>query len=63
MATYSSILAWIIPKDRGACWATVQRITKTDNQTPLKRLSTHTRDYMGPTRQARITTPSQRPLT
>ena len=27
MATHSSILAWRIPKDRGACWATVHGIT------------------------------------
>ena len=25
MATYSSILAWTIPMDRGAWWATVHR--------------------------------------
>ena len=28
MATYSSILAWRIPMDRGACWATVQGVEK-----------------------------------
>ena len=28
MATYSSILAWRIPMDRGAWWATVQGVTK-----------------------------------
>ena len=28
MATHSSILAWRIPMDRGACWATVHGITK-----------------------------------
>ena len=61
MATYSSILAWIIPMDRGAWWATVESIVKTDNLSPLKRRSTHTCDSMGPTRQARITTPSQDP--
>ena len=33
MATHSSILAWRIPMDRGAWWATVQGITK--NQTRL----------------------------
>ena len=27
MATHSSILAWRIPKDRGACWATVHGVT------------------------------------
>ena len=28
MATYSSILAWRIPMDRGACQATVYGVTK-----------------------------------
>ena len=28
MATHSSVLAWRIPKDRGAWWATVHRVTK-----------------------------------
>ena len=28
MATHSSILAWRIPMDRGAWWATVHGITK-----------------------------------
>ena len=28
MATYSSILAWRIPKDRGAWWATVLGVAK-----------------------------------
>ena len=28
MATYSSIFAWRIPMDRGAWWATVHEITK-----------------------------------
>ena len=28
MATHSSILAWRIPSDRGARWATVQGVTK-----------------------------------
>ena len=28
MATHSSILAWRIPMDRGACWATVREVTK-----------------------------------
>ena len=28
MATHSSILAWRIPMDRGAQWATVHRVTK-----------------------------------
>ena len=29
IATHSSILAWRIPMDRGAWWATVQGVTKT----------------------------------
>ena len=32
MATYSSILAWRIPMDRGAWWATVQGVTKSQTQ-------------------------------
>jgi len=28
MATHSSILAWKNPMDRGAWWATVQRVAK-----------------------------------
>ena len=28
LATHSSILAWRIPMDRGAWWATVQRVAK-----------------------------------
>ena len=28
MATYSSILAWMIPMDRGALWATVHGVAK-----------------------------------
>ena len=38
MATHSSILAWRIPMDRGAWWATVHGVTK--SRTQLKRLST-----------------------
>ena len=37
MATHSSILAWRIPMDRGAWWATVHGVAK--SQTQLKRLS------------------------
>ena len=33
MATHSSILAWRIPRDRGAWWAAVHGVTK--NQTRL----------------------------
>ena len=39
MATHSSILVWRIPMDRGAWWATVHRVTK--SQTQLKQLSMH----------------------
>ena len=37
MATHSSILAWRIPKDRGAWWAAVYGVTQ--SRTRLKRLS------------------------
>ena len=37
MATHSSILAWENPMDRGAWWATVHGIAK--SQTQLQRLS------------------------
>ena len=30
MATHSSILAWRIPKDGGACWATVHGVAELD---------------------------------
>ena len=43
IATRSSILAWIIPMDRGDWQATVHRVTK--SQTQLKRLSMHTLTY------------------
>ena len=33
MATHSSILAWRIPMDRGACWAAVHGVAK--RRTPL----------------------------
>ena len=32
MATHSSILAWRIPRDRGAWWATVHGVTKSQAQ-------------------------------
>ena len=38
LATHSSILAWRIPLDRGAWWAEVHTVAK--SQTRLKRLST-----------------------
>ena len=31
-ATHSSILAWRIPMDRGAWWATVYRVAKSQTQ-------------------------------
>ena len=37
MATHSSILAWRNPMDRGAWWATVHSVTKSQTQ-----LNTHT---------------------
>ena len=39
MATYTSIIAWRIPMDRGAWRAAVHRVAK--GQTRLKRLNTH----------------------
>jgi len=39
MATHSSILAWRIPMDRGAWWATVHGITKSQT-----RLGTYTQN-------------------
>ena len=33
MATHSSILAWRIPMDRGAWWATVHRVSKESDTT------------------------------
>ena len=38
MATHSSNLAWRIPMNRGAWWATVHGVTK--SQTRLRRLNT-----------------------
>ena len=32
VATHSSILAWRIPMDRGAWWATVHGVTKSQTQ-------------------------------
>ena len=37
MATYSSILVWRIPMDRGAWWAIVRGVAK--SQTQLKYMS------------------------
>ena len=36
MATHSSILAWRIPMDRGAWWATVHGVTKSWTQLSLR---------------------------
>ena len=43
MATHSSIPAWRMPMDRGAWWATVHRVTK--SQRLLKQLSMHACTY------------------
>ena len=32
MATHSNILAWRMPRDRGAWWAAVHRVTKSQTQ-------------------------------
>ena len=39
MATYPSILAWRIPMDRGAWWATVQGVTELDMTEQLTQYS------------------------
>ena len=39
VATHSSILAWKMPMDRGAWWATVHEVAESDM---AERLSTHT---------------------
>ena len=44
MATHSSILAWRIPMDRGAWWATVHWVT--ESRTRLKWLNTHNSPYI-----------------
>ena len=43
MATHSSILAWKIPRDRGAWRATVHGVTK--SQTQLKQFNMHQIEY------------------
>ena len=40
MTTHSSVLAWRIPMDRGAWWATVHGVA--ESHTQLKQLSMHT---------------------
>ena len=42
MATHSSILAWRIPRDRGAWWATVHGVAKSWTRLSL---STHTHTH------------------
>ena len=49
MATHSSILAWRIPMNREARWATVHRVEK--SQTQLSSQHTHTHIYMSGTCQ------------
>ena len=44
MATHSSILAWRIPMDRGAWWATVHEVTKELDTT--EQLSTQLKYYL-----------------
>ena len=39
LATHSSILAWRIPMDRGAWWATVHRVTKSRTQRATNTIS------------------------
>ena len=46
MATYSSVLAWKNPRDRGAWWAAVYGVAQ--SQTQLKRLSSSSRTVILP---------------
>ena len=43
MATHSSILAWKIPMDRGAWWATVHEVRESDT---TERLSVHAHTHI-----------------
>ena len=45
MATHSSILAWRIPMNRGAWWATLHGVAK--SRTQLEQLSIYTWDFPG----------------
>ena len=45
MATHSSILAWKISMDRGASWATVHGVTKSQTQLSDSYLHTHTHTH------------------
>ena len=51
----SSIFAWIIPMDRGASWATVHRVSK--SQTQLKWLSMHYHTLTGFPRSSVVKNP------
>ena len=41
METHSSILAWRIPMDTGAWWATVHEVTKSDTTEQLSSAQIH----------------------
>ena len=45
MATHSSILAWRIPTDRGAWWATVHGVIELDPAEQLTLTHTHTHTH------------------
>ena len=47
MATYSSILVWIIPLNRGAYWATVHRLQRVGHNWPTKYSTAHIRQGVG----------------
>ena len=50
MATHSSILGWRIRRDRGAWWAAVRRVTK--SQTQLSAAQHSTAQHMATTNMA-----------
>ena len=55
MATHSSPLAWRIPMDRGAWWATVHGVAK--SQTRLSKQHTHTHTHIPlESKRARLST-------
>ena len=58
MATQSSVLAWKIPMDRGAQWASVHGITESDT---TERLSTSTKATRGHQEQQRGQNTSRKP--
>ena len=67
MATYASILAWRIPVDRGAWWATVHGFTESWNdsdyaQHTARAVPAHSRDnHMGQVYEPISQTCKQRP--